>query len=106
MIGGWRILSGENGVAEVAFPAFKSRPILLDPSRKPGPGQGPRRIQPPAMRRVRSPLGIIGKGTAGSRIQAARIAMRRGERLGYVGPRAEAGVDQAFALQRLQRLAI
>ena len=55
---------------------------------------------------ARSPLRIVGKGPARSGIKAARIAMRRRERLGDVGPRAEAGIDQPLAFQRLQRIAI
>jgi len=49
---------------------------------------------------------IVRQAAAGARVTAAGIAMRGGERLGDVGPGAEAGIDQPLLLQPLQRLGV
>ncbi len=56
------------------------------------------------MRRRRAPLGIVGQGAAGAGIEAAGVAVRRGQRLGDLGAGAEAGIDQPVGLQPVERL--
>ena len=55
------------------------------------------------MRRRRAALGIVGQAAAGAGIGGRGVAVRRGQRLGDVGAGAEAGIDQARALQALER---
>jgi hypothetical protein len=78
MVGGGGILTGQDGVAEIVILTVEPLAILLGPSRKAGDGQGLGGIQPPAMRGCSTPPGIVWQGPAGTGIEAARIAVRRG----------------------------
>jgi len=78
VIGGGGILTGQDGVAEIVILTVEPLAILLGPSRKAGDGQGLGGIQPPAMRGCSTPPGIVWQGPAGTGIEAARIAVRRG----------------------------
>ena len=92
MIGCRRILSGEDRVADVARASLRNcchrpRSTTASPVKLERLG----RIEPPAMRRRRAPLGIVGQAAAGARVGGRGVAMRRGQRLGDVGAGAEAG---------------
>jgi len=78
MVGGGGILTGQDGIAEIVILAVEPLAILLGPSRKAGDGQGLGGIQPPAMRGCSTPPGIVRQGPAGTGIEAARVAVRRG----------------------------
>jgi len=104
MIGSRRVLSGENCIANVGLGRGEFLPISLGPGPQTSFRERLRGIEPPAMRRRRTPLGIVRKAAAGSGVGSRRIAVRCGERLRDVGACAEAGIGEASRLQRLQRI--
>jgi hypothetical protein len=106
VIGRGRVLAGEDRIADVAGLCREARAVMLGPAWQPRLRQRFRRVQPPAVRCRCLPLGVVGQAAAGAGIGAAGIAVRGGQRLGDVGPGAEAGIDQAHAAQPLQRFGV
>src|SRR5438067_2487044 len=58
------------------------------------------------MRHRGAPPGIVGESTAGAGIMRASGPMRRFERCGDVGTRAEAGIDEPLRPQLLERFGV
>ena len=106
MVGGGSILASEDRVPEIFAAAVETSAILFDPARQSRDRDRPFGIQPPAVRRCRSLVRIVGKAPAGSRIAAARVAMGRGQRLGDVGPGAETGIDETLRLEQFERFRV
>src|SRR5512139_558957 len=56
VIGGWRVLSREYGIAEVGPPTLMQGATMFGPAGKAGPFQRLRDVDPPAMWRRSAPL--------------------------------------------------
>ena len=106
MIGGRRILAGKDGIADVLAAARKAGAIRFCPFRQANSRNRLLRVEPPAMRDIRPPVGIVGQASANSRIAASGIAMWRRQRLGDIGARTEAGIDEARLLQPVKSVGI
>src|SRR4051812_34637625 len=92
MVGGGRILSCEDGIVEIVRGAGESAPVAFGPRRKPDKRYRFRGIETPAVRLRRSPFRVVAEPAAGSRIMGSGGPVRRFERRGDVGARAEAGI--------------
>lgn len=106
VIGGWRVLSCENGVAEIGLTALVVSAIMLDPAGQACDFDSLGGIEPPAVRRRCAPLRIVGQAPARAGILASGIAMRSCQRLGDLRARAETGVDQSQRFQLLKSVGI
>ena len=106
MVGGRRVLTSEDRIADVLALAVEAGAIVLGPARQTGETNRLLRIQPPAVGRIGPPLRIVWEAAAGAGIAAAGIAVWGRERLGDVGAGAEARIDEILRLEPFEGVRI
>ena len=77
MVGGWCILTSEDGVTDVFALAVEVSAIVFGPAGQTDEINRLFRVQPPAVGRIGLPLRIVGEAAARAGVAASRIAMRR-----------------------------
>src|SRR4051794_26087914 len=105
MIGGGRVLAGEDHVVKVRGTGRVAATVLLDPGRESRNLERFDGVEPPTMRQRRASLRIVGKGSAGAGI-VRRGAVWCFQSSSNIGASAETGIDQPLRAQLFEGLAI